>query len=250
MTPHASLVVELGIPALALLALSLVSIGIARFAGGRRPASCFVLGSVAWLALTGMLAGSGYLARSDLTPPPFVLIIVPTLLLPLALAWSPLGTRLARHTPVAILIGFHAFRIPLELVMHQAAAEGTMPPQMTFTGLNFDIVSGASAVIVAALVASERAPRWLLLAWNALGSLLLFAIITIAVLSLPRFHAFGTEAAALNTWIAYFPYVWLPAGLVTSALFGHALLWRRFASCWLAPANRAATCPSGASDRS
>jgi hypothetical protein len=229
MAPHASLLVKLGIPALALLALTLIALGIARFAGGRRVAIGFALGAGAWLAFTGVLAASGYLARADLTPPPLVLIIVPTLFLPLALAWSRLGARLAEHTPLAWLIGFHAFRVPLELVMHRAAVEGTMPPQMTFTGMNFDIISGAGAVIVAVVVASDRAPRWLLLAWNALGSLLLFAIIAIAVLSLPRFHAFGAHPAVLNTWIAYFPYVWLPAGLVTSALFGHALLWRRLA---------------------
>jgi hypothetical protein len=112
-------------------------------------------------------------------------------------------------------------------VMHQAAVEGTMPPQMAFTGANFDIITGLSAIVVAFLAAKGRAPRWLLLAWNALGSVLLFAIVGIAVASLPRFHAFGMDPSRLNTWVAYFPFVWLPAGLVTSALFGHIVLWRR-----------------------
>jgi hypothetical protein len=132
--------------------------------------------------------------------------------------------------PVALLVLFHAFRFPLELVMHRAAAEGTMPPQMTYTGLNFDIVTGITALLVGGLALFDRAPHWLLVAWNALGSLLLAAIIVIAVASLPQFQAFGSEASRVNTWIAYFPYVWLPAGLVTAALLGHVILWRRLLS--------------------
>jgi len=118
--------------------------------------------------------------------------------------------------------------LPLELVMHRAAVEGTMPPQMTFTGANFDIVTGASAlVLAAAVVAVPGGPRWIVIAWNALGSVLLLAIVVIAIASLPRLHAFGTEPARLNTWVMYFPFVWLPAGLVSSALLGHVVLWRR-----------------------
>ena len=98
---------------------------------------------------------------------------------------------------------------------------------MTFPSGNFDIVTGTTAIAVALLAAQGRAPRALLVAWNLLGSLLLAAILVIAIASLPLFHAFGQEPARLNTWIAYFPFVWLPAGLVTSALFGHALLFRR-----------------------
>jgi hypothetical protein len=133
-------------------------------------------------------------------------------------------------TPVVWLVGFHAFRLPLELVMHRAASEGTMPAQMSFTGWNFDIVTGASALVVAALAAQGDAPRWLLAAWNALGSLLLLAIVLIALASLPIVRAFGDEPSQLNTWVAYFPFVWLPAGPVAAALFGHIVLWRRLFS--------------------
>jgi hypothetical protein len=152
---------------------------------------------------------------------------LPTFVLPLALACSALGARLAQALPLSWLVAFHGFRLPLELVMHQAAREGTMPEQMTFTGHNFDIVTGASALALAALIARRRAPRALVLAWNALGSLLLATIVVVAIRSLPLFHAYGTEPAHLNTWVAYFPFVWLPAALVSAALFGHVILWRR-----------------------
>ena len=66
---------------------------------------------------------------------------------------------------------------------------------------------------------------YLVLLWNALGSALLLAVVAIAVVSLPVFQVYGPQA--VNTWVAYFPYVWLPAGLVTGALLGHVVLWRR-----------------------
>ena len=83
--------------------------------------------------------------------------------------------------------------------MPRAAAEGTMPPQMTYSGLNFDIVTGITALLVGGLALFGLAPHWLLVAWNALGSLLLAAIIVIAVASLPQFQAFGPEASRVNT---------------------------------------------------
>ena len=41
--------------------------------------------------------------------------------------------------------------------MHRMAERGIMPPQMTYTGRNFDIVTGATAIVVAALLGG---PRW------------------------------------------------------------------------------------------
>jgi hypothetical protein len=156
-------------------------------------------------------------------------LLVPTLVLPLRLGFSRIGTQLA-NAPLGLLVGFHAFRVPLELVMHRAAVVGVMPPQMTYTGWNFDITTGIGALLVASLVARGRAPRWLVLAWNAWGTLMLVTIVTIAIASLPTFAAFGREPARLNTWVAYFPFVWLPAGLVSAAVLGHVLLWRRLLS--------------------
>jgi hypothetical protein len=167
------------------------------------------------------------LPRFDLRPPPFLLVMIPMFALAIGLGMSRLGARIARETPLAWLVAFHGFRLPLELVMHEAAREGVMPEQMTFTGHNFDIVTGASALLLALLLARGRASTALVLAWNALGSFLLTVIAAIAIASLPAFHAYGADRSHLNTWVAFFPFVWLPAGLVASALFGHIVLWRR-----------------------
>jgi hypothetical protein len=228
MTREPSLLVTLAVPTLACATVAVIAFAIRTLPHeGAKHSRRFVLGATIWFAAASALSALGVLRDAHALPPRMLLIFVPMVLLPVALAWSKLGTALASKLPLAWLVGLHAFRLPLELVMHQAAAEGTMPEQMTFTGANFDILTGISAILVAGLASYGRASRPLVLAFNLLGSALLFAIGAIAIASLPMFHAFGTEPARLNTWVADFPFVLLPAGLVSSALFGHILLWRR-----------------------
>lgn len=230
MAPNASTLVTLGIPAIAVLALAAIGLALARLGqDGGRLARRYALGATAWLAYAAALASSGFLSSSDGFPPPMLALLLPLIALPIWLARSSAGTLLIERAPLAWLIGFNAFRFPLELVMHQAAVEGTMPAQMSFAGNNFDIVTGVGAIIVASFVAQGYAPRWLIATWNALGSLLLLNIVTIALASMPQFRAFGSDPALVNTWVAHFPFVWLPAGCVAAALFSHALLWRKLA---------------------
>jgi hypothetical protein len=128
--------------------------------------------------------------------------------------------------------------------MHGAARAGVMPVQMSFEGRNFDVVTGASAAVVAALLLADRAPRWLVVAWNGLGAALLANIVVIAVASTPLVHAFGTDPAALDSWVATAPFVWLPTVFVTCAIAGHIIIARRLL------AERARDAPvSGARDR-
>ena len=96
---------------------------------------------------------------------------------------------------------------------------------MSFSGYNFDILTGLTAIPVAWMVHRNSAPHWLLIAWNVMGCALLATIVAIAVAATPRFAAFGPQQ--LNTWIADAPFVWLPGVLVQAALLGHLLTWRK-----------------------
>jgi hypothetical protein len=184
-------------------------------------------GGALWMAATGAVAASGVLAKFDARPPPFVLVLLAALGLGITIALSRIGARLADGLPLAALVGAQAFRLPLELVMHEAARQGVMPVQMSFSGYNFDILSGITAVVVASMLAAGAAPRGLVAAWNIFGSLLLVTIIVIAMASTPPIHAFGTTPDRLNTFIAYFPYIWLAVVMVPGAIAGHLLIARR-----------------------
>lgn len=227
----ASPLVRFGIMGIALLLAALFVTGV--WSAGRRaglePAvrgrhTVFAaLGIAGFMGFFAALALSGLLGRFDLRPPPLSLWMLSTLGGALAVGLSPLGKRLATELPFAALIGFQAFRLPLELVMHRAATERVMPSIMSFGGYNFDIVSGVTALVLGLVLTRRSVPRFVVVAWNVLGSVLLANIVIIAFLATPLIRAFGDDQ--LNVWITQFPYCWMGV-MVGAALLGHVVLAR------------------------
>jgi hypothetical protein len=180
----------------------------------------------AWMTLTWQVAATGVIANFDRRPPPLVLLLLTVLLVSAVIAFTRYGTRFVHGLPLWILIAGQAFRFPLELLMHRAADEGVMPPQMSYTGWNFDIVTGLTAIPVAWWLArGHRRGRTLAVAWNVMGTLLLANVLIVAMVSTPLVGAFGPER--LNVWVAYPPYVWLPAMMVVCAITGHLVIFRK-----------------------
>jgi hypothetical protein len=179
---------------------------------------------LAWLLVTALTAASGVLRRFDATPPPFAVLVLAVGVVGVGVPCSPLGTRLVRGLPLWALVGFQVFRFPLELVMHRAYVEGVMPVQMSYSGRNYDILSGITAGVLGLWLGRGWVPRWVVASWNVLGFALVVNVVTIAILSTPMFRWFGNER--LNIFVTYPPFVWLPAILVTAALMGHILVWR------------------------
>jgi hypothetical protein len=190
----------------------------------RRALIVTVVGAVAWMGGTWLVAASGVFHRWNATPPPFMLLVVGIVALAVTIAMTSYGRRLALGLPLWTLVAAQSFRLPLELAMHEMSERGVMPVQMSYEGLNYDIVTGATAVIVAVLARAGWGGPPLVAAWNLLGLGLLFNIVTVALVSTPRFAYFGNDR--LNEWIADPPYVWLPAVLVLAALAGHLLVFR------------------------
>lgn len=231
MHPTASLFVQAAMLAVVLGVVALFVVGqgfAARRLGRSVPAAVMAAlgGSLAWLVVTGALAASGVLTRYDVRPPPLAFMFAGTVALGIGLGLSRAGAALAEGLPLHVLVLAQGFRLPLELIMHAAAAEGTMPQVMSYGGYNFDIVTGASALLVGLLL-QRGAPRTLAYAWNALGVVLLMVIMAVALLSSPMVRAFGDDQ--VNAWVAYVPFVWLPTVLVAAAIAGHIVVWRRLA---------------------
>lgn len=212
------------IPAIAVVVTLLCLWGVQRVAPERVLAVTAT--AAAWWALTGALAASGTLARFDVLPPPMALMMATVLTLGVLIARSELGGALARGTPLWALVGLQAFRLPLELVMHQAAVDGVMPPELSYSGYNFDILTGASALVLAPLLASGRVGlRWVW-GWWALGVAALGMIVFVAMASSPMVRLFGDDPAHVNTWVLQVPYVWLPTVLVVVAIAGQGVVLR------------------------
>jgi hypothetical protein len=191
----------------------------ARRAGVRTGAA-----AAAWMLLTWVAAASGFLQNWNSTPPPFALIVLGVLVVSATLARSTVGRRIADQTPMWMLVGVQGFRLPLEIAMHALVARGIMPVQMSYSGRNFDIVSGLTAVIVAALVAAGYGGRRLVAVWNVMGLALLINVVGTAIASTPPFRYFGDDR--MVTFVTHAPFVWLPAVMVVAALSGHLLIFR------------------------
>lgn len=174
---------------------------------------------VSWVTLTSAVAATGELAVFQ--PPRVALVLLPTLAFVFLLA-KKFGPQLAA-LPWGLLIGFQAFRIPVELIIHQAVLEGVAPPQLSwFPGWNQDLLTGISALLLAPV--AHRLPKWALYGWNLMGLCLLCWVLAVAILSLPTpLQQFEQP----NTWVAFFPYSGLPVVLVSTALLGHLVLFRK-----------------------
>jgi hypothetical protein len=189
------------------------------------------LAAIAWLALFGALAATGILARPT-RPPPMLLAFVAAIAGGIVWARSRDAAAIARSVPLWALVAAQAFRLPLELAMHRAAAARVLPAALSFGGYNYDIVTGATAIVVAALALAGRAPRALVLAWNVMGLGLLAVILVVAIATMPGNPLAGDLP---NTWVCYVPFVWLPTVLVPIAIAGHLVI---FTSCREGPPAR------------
>ena len=175
-----------------------------------------------WMAVTWIAAASGALRAWDRRPPPFALLIAGIVIVSCVVAFGRVGRLLAMYTPLWALVAVQSFRLPLELAMHAMYERGIMPVEMSFSGRNFDVLTGASALVVAALAFAGRGGRRLVAAWNVLGLALLANVVVVALLGTPRFRYFGDH---LNVWVTYPPFVWLPAVMVLAALAGHLVIF-------------------------
>lgn len=197
---------------------------------GRRALVLFVI-TAAVMTGSASAALSGTLSRFDSFPPPMLVMIISVLAMAFAFGFSPFGRDGASSVSFAALIGLQAFRLPLELVMHHASTVDIMPVELSFSGYNFDILTGAGALAIFILLRSGRiVPPSVLWAWNIWGSFCLVVIAIIATTSSPIVRLFGDDPSHLNTWVLYFPYVWLPVVLVTIAISGHVVIWRKLLS--------------------
>ena len=139
-----------------------------------------------------------------------------------------MGQSAAEAVPLQLLVLMQAFRLPLEIVMHYASGVGIMPEQMSFAGFNYDIITGASALVIGLIMLFK--PNFstrVVLLWNWWGCLCLAVIAYLAIASSPMFMVFGKDPLQVNNWVLHFPYVLLPALLVSNAIFTHVAIFHK-----------------------
>ena len=176
-------------------------------------------GVVLWLALVASLVASDWIQA---VPVRLMMFGVGSMLLSLAVGFSRIGKWLAEASPVSWLLAFQGFRLPLELILHSWVEQGVIPATMTWTGSNWDVLSG-----IAALVLAPFCRRSTLAAWtgNIIGFALLLNVARVSVLSSPV--PFGWHDVSPKLEVAYhLPYALIIPVCVGGALVGHIALTR------------------------
>ncbi|MDO6470670.1 hypothetical protein [Maribacter sp. 1_MG-2023] len=173
---------------------------------------------IAWQIVIGLLSYFEVFKENPLLFP--VAIIATTLL-------SILGFKMVsiKNLNTNYLLGIHIVRIPVELCLYQLFLKGQIPEIMTFTGWNFDILIGLSAVVILIYqsVKNKNLAKSYFLFWNVIGLLFLSVIVIIAILSSPlpiQQFAFYQPNVALFQ----FPYCFLPICIVPIVFISHFLL--------------------------
>ena len=178
-----------------------------------------------WLAVTGVLSCTANLRDFSQRPPKLMVFVGLAFVGIYFASYFPAFSKLIGSPGLAWLIGLQVFRVAVEIFLDLGYRAGFVPVQMTLEGRNWDVLTGLTALPMAWLVAKDKAPKWLIYAWNTMGLALLLNVMTIAVLSMPTpLRHFHNEPP--NTFVAYFPYVWLPTYLVQVAWMSHSLIFR------------------------
>lgn len=189
----------------------------------QKKANPIIVGSLVWLLVQGALAFSGVYSNSPGSMPPklFLFGFFPVIILFLYIFLTKSGREFADSLPLKQLASLNVIRLAVELGLFVLYLYHCIPRLMTFEGGNLDIISGLSAPIVVYFMFTKRTMKpGLFLAWHFLCLILLFNIVSRALLSAPfPFQKMGFEQP--NIAILYFPFVWLPVFIVTTVLFGH-----------------------------
>ena len=200
-----------------------VVLGVAARYLPRRTAATVAVGLALWLTYAGTLGYLGMVANPDLRPPGPALLLIPVFLfVAFYLARTDGALRIATRIPLGWLMGLQAFRVIVELFLHQLWQNGLAPRMLTYEGANFDIAIGLSAPLVAWLYARGSVREWVALAWNILGLAMLANVAVRALLTAPGPLQLITSDVP-NLAIGTFPFTYIPGFMAPLALVLHVL---------------------------
>jgi hypothetical protein len=184
---------------------------------------------VCWLVMQASLASHGiYYNKLEAMPPKIMIYgILPAGLFMITFFVFKKGRKFIDSLPMRTLTFLHIIRIPVEIGLFLLFTYGVVPKLMTFEGLNFDVLSGITAPLVAYFGFNNgQINKKILLTWNLLCLALLINVVVIGVFSAPTpMQQFAFDQP--NTALLNFPYCWLPTFIVPVVLFSHLVTLRK-----------------------
>jgi hypothetical protein len=187
-----------------------------------------IAGLLIWIFFVSFWSVGGKMGDFDMFP----LNVMPILAVPfitiLIITFSKTFKEIIIHIPQQNIIRLQSFRIFVEILLWALFITNLAPIQMTFEGLNFDILSGISAPVIAYLISKRSISKTGIVIWNLVCLGLLINIVTVAIISMPTpLRIFMNDPS--NTIVTQFPISFLPGLLVPFAYSLHFFSLRQLA---------------------
>ncbi|MBA4303941.1 MAG: hypothetical protein C0424_06935 [Sphingobacteriaceae bacterium] len=133
-------------------------------------------GLLLWVGLLVVLLAIGLLVPSHLSATyTWLLSFVPSILV-IGLVASQKWPAFTQEMGDEYLHYFHLWRLPAAFIPLWLYQSGLAPLQITFEGLNFDIIAGLTAPVLSSLAFSQQMlNRTVVLVWNVIAALLLIS---------------------------------------------------------------------------
>ena len=182
--------------------------------------SSLVTWVIIWGGFQSILALSGFYLITDTLPPRLLFILLPAAFF-VAYHLHPktsLTVYQSRNFTCSLLL--HSSRIGVEATLYYLFCYGMVPELMTFSGRNFDILAGLSALLILGLLIKGKISNRGLLYWNYAGlGLVMFILINGILSAKSPLQQFGFEQP--NIAVFFFPYILLPAVIVPIVVYTH-----------------------------
>ena len=178
-------------------------------------------GLIFWMLLLLTISITGFFEDYSTLPPKIALAVLPPIIVMLFLLQHRLFKFVLKVIPEKSMVLFQSFRIPMEIMFYLYFIAEVIPFQMTFIGLNHDILVGVTALIAAYVFFIKRHRQQMAaILWNISGIAMLVNIVGITILSTPSpYRVFLNEPSA--QFIGSFPFILIPGFIVPLAFSMH-----------------------------
>lgn len=176
---------------------------------------------IGWGFMVSILSFNDFFEDFESFPPRFIFILIPPFLTIILVLILKKSRDFLIKMPITTLTYVHIVRVPVEIVLWWLALNHVVATDMTFEGMNYDIISGISAPFAAVFLVGLRSQSRIgAIIWNFLALGLVINIVTRAIMATPYF--FDPEKFDFpNIAVFYFPYILLPAIVVPMVIFSH-----------------------------
>lgn len=173
-----------------------------------------------WVLFQAVLSYIGFYSQFSAIPPRLILTGVgPAVLMVIVFLITPSLRKVITEFRLEDLILISVVRIPVEIMLHQLFEAKLVPQDMTYSGMNWDILSGLTAPLMIWIARKNFLwTRQVLIVWHVLTLGLLINIVTIAILSAPfPFQQINFDQP--NIAVFSFPFIFLPTFIVPMVLW-------------------------------